>query len=128
VVWAWAWAAALAAAAAGVLMVVMTKPAAIPAPDLPRLAVAAPPVEVTAHPWRGSNRSLTVAAPRRVVMPRAGVAAIKEQTPTLGEIATPATPTTPAPPAVDDSPVHMVQLATDDPNVVIYWQLEGTGE
>jgi hypothetical protein len=32
------------------------------------------------------------------------------------------------PPAVEDSPVRMVQLATDDPNVVIYWLFEGTGD
>ena len=32
------------------------------------------------------------------------------------------------PPFTEEAPVHMVQLATDDPNVVIYWQLEETGE
>ena len=31
-------------------------------------------------------------------------------------------------PAAEDSPVRMVQLATDDPNVVIYWLFEEKGE
>jgi hypothetical protein len=30
--------------------------------------------------------------------------------------------------AVEDSPVRMVQLATADPNVVIYWLFEEKGE
>jgi hypothetical protein len=33
-----------------------------------------------------------------------------------------------AAPPDTEAPVHMVQLATDDPNVVIYWQLEETGD
>jgi len=64
----WAWAVPVLAAAAAVLVVVtMRKPAARPAPELPRLVAIAPAVESE----RGSDRSLTVAAPIEAVR-RAG--------------------------------------------------------
>jgi hypothetical protein len=44
------------------------------------------------------------------------------------EVAEVVTPPAPVPPAVEDPPVRMVQLATDDPNVVIYWLFEAKGE
>ncbi len=58
VVWPWAWAAALVGAAAAVLMVVMMKPAAVPAPDLPRVVAVAPMVEQHVPREPGSNRRL----------------------------------------------------------------------
>ena len=126
-VWPWAWAAALAVAAAAVLMVVMMKPAAVPATVLPRVVAVAPPAHT-----RGNDRSLTVAAPKRIGVGRAGtpahveraaLPAIEEQKPIMADAATPTPPA-----AAEDSPVRMVQLATDDPNVVIYWLFEEKGE
>ncbi len=138
VAWALAWAAALAVAAAAVLLVVMMKPAAIPAPEMPRLVGVAPKVERPVAREPGGNRSLTVAAQRvsggsrarRPVTVRgsahielASLPAIEEEKPAVAEVA----PPTQAPPAVEDSRVRMVQLATDDPNVVIYWLFEEQG-
>ncbi|MGO9011615.1 MAG: anti-sigma factor family protein [Bryobacteraceae bacterium] len=135
---AWAWAAALAVAAAAVLLVMMMKPAAIPAPEMPRLVGVAPKVERPVAREPGGNRSLTVAAQRvsggsrarRPVTVRgsahielASLPAIEEEKPAVAEVA----PPTQAPPAVEDSRVRMVQLATDDPNVVIYWLFEEQG-
>lgn len=118
--WPWAWAAALAvAAAAAVLVLVMVRPAAIPAPPLPRLVAVTPMVE---RPVPGER----VRQARKLVRPThaepPGLPAIEQQKPVVAEVASP------TPPAAEDSPVRMVQLATDDPNVVIYWLFEEKGE
>jgi len=120
-VWPWAWAAALAIAAAVVLVVVMTKPNAPPAPDLPQLVAVAPTVQ-RSRDRQGAVISTHVRR-RRV---RAGAPSVKEQR--RLEVAEVLPPPQPAPPAVEASPVRMVQLATDDPNVVIYWLFEEKGE
>jgi hypothetical protein len=127
----WAWAAAVAVAAALVLAVVVMKPTAIPAPDLPRMVAAAPMVQRPAPREPGSNRPLK----RRE---RAGWQAIApaplaydSSGGTVGQTLSSVNPQVDpvlSRPALDDSPVQMVQLATDDPNVVIYWLFEGTGD
>jgi len=118
----WPWAAPLIAAAAAVLAVVMMmKPAARPAPELPRVAAVAPAMQRE----RGLGRSLMVAAQKRVEARRGGRPMAARAKPAR----TPARAGRgPAPPRVADSPVRMVQLATADPNVVIYWLLEGKEE
>lgn len=136
----WAWAAALAVAAAGAWVVsLVVRPSTLPAPEVPRVVATAPTVQRPALREPGSNRSLTVAAPRLMGERRAWKS-ITAHAPGLAEAIVPGidvpelavaevvTAPTPAPPAVEDSPVRMVQLATDDPNVVIYWLFEGTGD
>lgn len=125
VAWAWAWAAALGVAAAAALVVVMMKPAAIPAPVMPRLAAVAPPVErsMLRERVRQARKPVHLRAP--MLAERAVAPAVKEQQLALAEVVKPKLP---APPAVEDSRVAMVQLATDDPNVVIYWLFEEKGE
>jgi anti-sigma factor RsiW len=124
VVWPWAWAAALAVAAAAVL-VVMTKPAAVPVPDVLRLVAGAPAVE-RSRTQRAPRKGAVISTHVRRRRVRGAVpSAIEEQKLDVAEVVTPPAP---VPPAVEDSPVRMVQLATDDPNVVIYWLFEGTGD
>jgi len=126
-VWAWAWAAALAVAAAVVLVVVTMKPAAVPAPELPRLVAVAPIVERPEQRERGGSRPLRgrkregwqAKAPAPLAGGKVGQ--------TLSSVNPQAIPVL-SPAAVEDSPVRMVQLATDDPNVVIYWLFEEKGE
>jgi len=125
---AWAWAAALAVAAAGACVVwVMMKPAAVPAPVLPRLVAVAPIAERPTPRERGSSRPLRgrkregwqAKAPAPLAGGKVGQ--------TLSSVNPQAIPVL-SPAAVEDSPVRMVQLATDDPNVVIYWLFEEKGE
>ena len=124
VVWPWAWAAALAVAAAAVL-VVMTKPAAVPVPDVLRLVAGAPAVE-RSRTQRAPRKGAVISTHVRRRRVRGAVpSAIEERKLEVAEVVTPPAP---VPPAVEDSPVRMVQLATDDPNVVIYWLFEGTGD
>jgi hypothetical protein len=122
-VWTWAWAAALAAAAAGVLVWVMTRPAAVPAPPLPRLVASAPKQSRAQRaPRKGAVISTHV---RRRRGERAAPSADEQRRLEVAEVVTPPRP---APPAAEESPVRMVQLATADPNVVIYWLFEEKGE
>jgi hypothetical protein len=124
VVWPWAWAAALAVAAAAVL-VVMTKPAAVPVPDVLRLVAGAPAVE-RSRTQRAPRKGAVISTHVRRRRVRGAVpSAIEERKLDVAEVVTPPAP---VPPAVEDSPVRMVQLATDDPKVVIYWLFEGTGD
>jgi len=121
---AWAWAAALAAAAAAVL-VVMMKPAAVPVPDVLRLVASAPAVE-RSRAQRAPRKGAVISTHVRRRRVRGAVpSAIEERKLEAAEVVTPPAP---VPPAVEDSPVRMVQLATDDPKVVIYWLFEGTGD
>ncbi|MGA2272883.1 MAG: zf-HC2 domain-containing protein [Bryobacteraceae bacterium] len=124
VVWAWAWAAALAVAAAAVLVVVMRKPAAIPPPEPPRLVAIVPKVERPAPPERGSNRSLR--SRKRIGWQAEAPAPLGKVGQTLSSVNQQVDPVLSR--AVEDSPVRMVQLATADPNVVIYWLFEEKGE
>jgi anti-sigma factor RsiW len=127
VVWAWAWAAALALAAAAVLVVVTMKPAAVPAPDLPRLVAVAPRAEHPAPREPASDRSLR--SRERTGWQAKAPAPLKsggKVGQTLSSVNQQVDPIVLA--AVEDSPVRMVQLATADPNVVIYWLFEEKGE
>ena len=134
VVWPWAWAAALVGAAAAVLMVVMMKPAAVPAPDLPRVVAVAPMVERPVPREPGSNRRLkrperTGWQAKSASDPQTGAPAplaSGKVGQTLSSVNPQVEPIVLA--AAEDSPVRMVQLATDDPNVVIYWLFEEKGE
>jgi hypothetical protein len=118
---AWAWAAGLAVAAAAAAFVSITTQPQVPAPELPRLVAAAPAVQGQG----GIDRSLTVAAPKRVQARTA-------DSPSTARIKPARTHTSagrgPAAAEVADAPVRMVQLATADPNVVIYWLFEGKEE
>jgi hypothetical protein len=118
---AWAWAAGLAVAAAAAAFVSITTQPQVPAPELPRLVAAAPAVQGQG----GIDRSLTVAAPKRVQARTA-------DSPSTTRIKPARTHTSagrgPAAPEVADAPVRTVQLATADPNVVIYWLFEGKEE
>jgi anti-sigma factor RsiW len=121
-VWPWAWAAALAVAAAGACVVwVMIKPAAIPAPELPRLLAVAP----TAQRSRDRQGAVISAHVRRRRTERAAPSVNEQRRLEVAEVVRPPSP---RPPAAEDSPVRMVQLATADPNVVIYWLFEEKGE
>jgi anti-sigma factor RsiW len=116
----WPWAVPLVAAAAAVLAVMM-KPAASPAPEMLHAVAIAPGVERE----RGLDRSRTVAAPKRTEARPAETPFTVRTEParthaSAGRGA--------APPEVADAPVRMVQLATADPNVVIYWLFEERGE
>jgi len=124
VAWPWAWAAALAVAAAGACVVwVIMKPAAIPAPELPRLVAAAPKQSRAQRaPRQGAVISTHV---RRRRTERAAPSVNERRRSELAEVVVPPPP---APPAAEDPPVRMVQLATADPNVVIYWLFEEKGE
>jgi len=123
----WAWAAALAVATAAVLVVEMRKPMAVPAPDLPRMVAAAPIVELPVPREPGSKRSLKrrertgwqAKAPAPLAGGKVGQ--------TLSSVNLQVNPVV-SRPAAEDSPVRMVQLATADPNVVIYWLFEEKGE
>jgi anti-sigma factor RsiW len=118
----WPWAVPLVAVAAAVLVVVMTmKPAASPVPKMPHAVAVAPAVE----PKRGPDRSLTVAAPQRTEAPPAGTHITARTEPDRTHASAGRGP---APPEVADAPVRTVQLATADPNVVIYWLFEEKGE
>jgi hypothetical protein len=126
--WPWAWAAAVAAAAAVVSVVVVLRPAPIPAPDMPRLAVAAPPVERPAPRERGGSRPLKgrkkAGWQAEAPAPLAGgkVGKVGQTLLSVNQRAEPIFR------AAEESPVRMVQLATADPNVVIYWLFEEKGE
>jgi len=134
VLWPWGWAAALAVAAAAVLVVVMMKPDAVPAPKLPRAVAVAPRVERPVPRESASNRRLrsrerTGWQAKSASDPKTGAPApLKSAGGKVGQTLSSVNQVDPIFWAVDDSPVQMVQLATDDPNVVIYWLLEGTGE
>jgi hypothetical protein len=127
----WLWAVPLVAAAAVVLVVVtMRKPVA--GPGLPRVVAVAPAVEGAAPHAPGSNR-LVEDDPRatgrkaETTLGSAGLTA--GATPLAETVRTPAgAGREPAPREVADAPVRMVQLATADPNVVIYWLFEEKGE
>jgi anti-sigma factor RsiW len=123
---AWAWAAALAVAAAGACVVwVMMKPVAVTAPELPRLVAVAPTVQRSRAQRAPRQGAVTSAHVRRRRTERAAPSANEQRRLEVAEVV--ARPQ-PAPPAIEDSPVRMVQLATDDPNVVIYWLFEEKGE
>jgi hypothetical protein len=125
--WPLAWAAALAVAAAAVWVVVMMKLPAIPAPELPRVVSIAPMVERPVPREPGSKRSLKrrertgwqAKAPAPLAGGKVGQ--------TLSSVNLQVNPVV-SRPAAEDSPVRMVQLATADPNVVIYWLFEEKGE
>ena len=125
--WPLAWAAALALAAAVVLVVVMMKPAAVPAPDLPRLLAVAPRAEHPAPREPASKRSLR--SRERTGWQAKAPAPLRsggKVGQTLSSVNQQVDPIVLA--AVEDSPVRMVQLATADPNVVIYWLFDKTGD
>jgi len=96
------------------------------------MVATAPVVDRPALGQSRGDRSLTVAAPRGRVVRRAAPARAERAVPPEMELpelaATEIAP--PAPPAAqaEDPPLRMVQLATADPNVVIYWLLEDRGE
>ena len=128
----WPWAVPLVAVAAAVLAVVMMmKPAVVRAPDLPHAVAAAPAVERAVPRAPGSNRLVEngTRATGRKAETTLGSAGFRAGATLLAEPAR--TPTSvgrgPAPPEVADAPVRMVQLATADPNVVIYWLFEEKG-
>jgi anti-sigma factor RsiW len=147
-VWPWAWAAALAAAAAGVWVVsLVLSPSTLPAPQLPRVVATAPMVERPVLRQPGSNRSADNHAAEagkksrddsrlsRLDSRRHGVGVVPSGRPVEeavlsgADVQAVAQASPPAPPAAtNDSQVRMVQLVTDDPNVVIYWLFENTGE
>jgi len=147
--WAWAWTAAvLAAAAAGAWVVSLVMgPGVLPVPVLPRVVATTPTVERPVQRQPGSNRSagndaaeagkksrddsrLSRLDSRRHgagVIPSGGP--VEEAVLSGADVQAVAHASPPAPPAAtDDSQVRMVQLVTDDPNVVIYWLFENTGE
>ena len=125
-VWVWSWAAALAVAAAGAWVVwVAMKQAAVPAPELPRLVAAAPTVE-RSRAQRAPRKGAVISTHVRRRRTERAASSVNE--PRRLEVAEVVTPPLPMPAAVEDSPVRMVQLATDDPNVVIYWLFEEKGE
>lgn len=148
--WVWACAAAVAVVAAAALVVVMMRPAAVRAPELPRaaapqrsqsgadtLARARPPGRAgelarNSQTGRQGKGPMTAQAPNsrlrraqaanQLPLAEAELASLpgfEMHDLLMAEVA--------APPDTE-APVHMVQLATDDPNVVIYWQLEETGD
>ncbi|MGB7762366.1 MAG: zf-HC2 domain-containing protein [Bryobacteraceae bacterium] len=127
VLWMWAWAAGLAAAAAVWVIFGVMKPAAMPAPNLPRLVAVAPAVERPLPRERGSDRPLgsrkRIGWQAKAPAPPGKVGKVGQ---TLSSVNPQVEPILRA--AVEDSPVRMVQLATDDPNVVIYWLFEEKGE
>jgi hypothetical protein len=121
----------------------VVRPNALPAPETPRVVAVVPKVERLVPRGLRSNRfvengtpgtgrkagmtpgSAGLTARATALAEKAGPPAIQEQKPAAAEVAA----LQPAPhPAVEDSPVRMVQLATDDPNVVIYWLFEEKGE
>ena len=149
---AWAWVGALAAAAAGVWVVSLAvRPGRLPAPQPPSVVAR---VERPAEAAPGGNRPVAHQARRRLGRKAGttpGSAGLTAGATTPGFIplggsqsppgagrALPAGPgleelavaqAAPANRAAEASTVRMVQLVTDDPNVVIYWLFdEGTGE
>ena len=162
----WAWAAGLAVAAAAALLVLM-RPAAVPAPNLARLEAKAPVARRPVTGLAGENSPRTGNSGVRSARPLArqqgcGTSAFACQPARQQRCGTgvavlapvPDSACQPVPPALSfadlttlpgpgvhdlvaaevaaapevEAPVRMVQLATDDPNVVIYWQLEETEE
>ncbi len=131
--WALAWAAALAIAAAGACVVwLAVRPSTLPAPEMPRIAAVAPKVERLVPRGHGGNHSRTAAAQRLMAGRRTrrltGQAVVPGTDVVPVAVAAVAPRTSPAATAAEDAPVRMVQLATDDPNVVIYWLFEEKGE
>ena len=134
--WAWAWAAALAVAAAAVFVAVMMRPAGAPAgrpgtrsTEESLLPTKQPGVRPTLPPRRCGTGAFACQPARSVQRP------VPPPAPSLAELASlpgygiqdlVAAEVAAAP--LVEAPVRMVQLATDDPNVVIYWQLEEEGE
>ncbi|MGB9457799.1 MAG: zf-HC2 domain-containing protein [Bryobacteraceae bacterium] len=127
---AWAWAAGLAVAAAAWVVWLVVRPNVLPAPETPRVVAVAPPEERVAQRESGSNRrprsrektGWQAKAPAPLVY-ESSVGTVGQ---TLSSVNHEVDPVLSRP--VEDSPVRMVQLATDDPNVVIYWLFEEKGE
>jgi len=144
---AWGWAGALAAAAAGVWLVwVAWRPAARVPADAPRGAAHVPAqsgadaLARARHPRRApesdrvSDRSRVGGAavglgrPARLALPHNETVFDLTVLPGPGSHALAMAESASLAPA-ESSSVHMVQLATDDPNVVIYLLLDdGTGD
>jgi hypothetical protein len=104
----------------------MMKPAAVPAPVLPRLVAVAPIAERPTPRERGSSRPLRG---RKKAGWQAEAPAPLGKAGKVGQTLSSANQQVePILRAAEDSPVRMVQLATDDPNVVIYWLFEEKGE
>ena len=99
----------------------------MPVPELPRLVAVAPKVERPAPRERGSNRPFKsrkrIGWQANAPAPLGKVGKVGQ---TLSSVNRRVEPILTA--AVEDSPVRMVQLATADPNVVIYWLFEEKGE
>ena len=100
----WPWAAAVVFACGAVLALAAVWFRPRPVPELPVLAVGAPRA--------GSDRSLTVAAPKGAPL-RAATARARSRVRTHAQV-------TPERLPASSEPV-VVKLFTDDPNVVIYW-------
>jgi len=132
--WMWAWTTVALATAAGAWVVsVEVKPSARPATPMPRVVAAAPQAGT---PMRDGNHSRPAANPARAAEREAEAkhryakwtaAALAPGNVTLGGPPGPAAAAVTAP-VTEPASLPMVQLATDDPNVVIYWLLENTGE
>ncbi|MGO9229604.1 MAG: anti-sigma factor family protein [Bryobacteraceae bacterium] len=127
----WAWAAALGVAAAGACVVwVPIKPVAAPVPELPRLVAVAPMMERPVPREPGSNRPLErherTGWQAKAPAPPANESSGGKVGQTFSSVNQRVDPIILA--AAQEPPVRMVQLATADPNVVIYWLFEEKGE
>jgi len=130
--WLPVWVAAVAAGAFAVLLG-MLRPAAVLSPETARVVAEVPQRLGTsasagrplAHPNRpplcraGAIACRPLPQPRAPALDLAALPSIRAQELVRAEVASLVPP---------EDRIHVVRIATDDPNVVIYWQIDDTGE